>query len=173
MTVDCRANSWNRIPTAGPESVPPGHRYGSGLAAPARSGCRRQPRRHSHFWAPLRRLGCDVRTCNDPESCVDTAREFLPQLLFLDIRMPRKNGLEVAAAMRAANLGKLLIVARTGYTDPTIKGQCLAAGCDLVLHKPIGLSEMHEVLDAARRSQGTAGLDGASPGRSTADASPR
>ena len=103
------------------------------------------------FAALLRRLGCEVQSLNDPGPCVNVVRQFRPQLVFLDIGMPRTDGLQVAAALRAENLGRFLLVARTGYADADLKRKCLDAGFDLVLYKPDEITAVRQTLDAARQ----------------------
>ena len=48
----------------------------------------------------LRYEGHDVRTAHDGHEGLTAAREFLPDVVLLDLMMPGMSGLEVAAALR-------------------------------------------------------------------------
>jgi CheY-like chemotaxis protein len=100
------------------------------------------------MWLEL--MQCEVRTCVDPEHCLQIAREFQPHLVFLDLAMPGMSGFEVAQRFRDAQLPPFLLVARTGYADARTKTECLQRGFNLVLPKPVDLDEMKRLLDTAR-----------------------
>ena len=64
--------------------------------------------------AVLELLGCPVRTCYDGFSALVIAEEFDPQVCLLDLRMPRMDGLELAARLKnRAGDRPLLLVATT------------------------------------------------------------
>jgi CheY-like chemotaxis protein len=100
------------------------------------------------MWLEL--MHCEVRTCDDPEYCLQIARDFQPHLVFLDLAMPGMSGFEVARRFRDAQLPPFLLVARTGYADARTKAECLQSGFNLVLSKPVDLDEMKRLLDTAR-----------------------
>lgn len=69
---------------------------------------------------------------------IDKAIREQPDLILLDIGLPRFDGYETAAAMRAfPSLATTLIVALTAYTNPGDRERILTAGCNGYIAKPI------------------------------------
>lgn len=69
---------------------------------------------------------------------IDMAIREAPDLILLDIGLPRFDGYETAAAMRAfPSLAGSLIVALTAYTNPGDRERILTAGCNGYIAKPI------------------------------------
>ena len=98
--------------------------------------------------------GVELYTASDGEEALAAIEAQRPDLVFLDVMMPRRNGLEVARAVRD-ELGK----ADTHIVLLTAKGQAvdreagLAAGANRYLTKPFDPDELlaiaHEVLGTA------------------------
>ena len=96
---------------------------------------------------------CEVETAADGYEALIKVGSFEPDLLVLDIRMPRINGLEVCRRLRgdAKTSGiKILAVTAFGSTD---EEKVLEAGADVCLHKPIPLDEFHAQVDELLRSR--------------------
>ncbi len=69
---------------------------------------------------------------------IDKATREPPDLILLDIGLPRFDGYETAAALRAfPSLATTLIVALTAYTNPGDRERILTAGCNGYIAKPI------------------------------------
>jgi CheY-like chemotaxis protein len=65
------------------------------------------------------------------------AREFTPEIVFLDLGMPVMDGYETAAALRRLpGLEKVWIVALSGWNDQATLARTHAAGFDYHLTKP-------------------------------------
>src|SRR5690606_25092635 len=56
----------------------------------------------------LRIRGAEIRTAKDGVEAIEAAAEFRPEVVFLDIGMPRLDGYEAARRMRAEPWGKEL-----------------------------------------------------------------
>jgi two-component system CheB/CheR fusion protein len=83
------------------------------------------------------------------------AQLFKPALVFLDLRMPGEDGCEVVArALRDGTLPPALYVCLTGVSEPAAESQCLAAGFNFFVHKPIQPEALREILRAARSHAG-------------------
>lgn len=66
----------------------------------------------------LEALGCKVRVASDGETGLDLIRRTQPDLILLDIMMPRMNGYELCARIQQdPDLGRTPIVVITGITD--------------------------------------------------------
>jgi DNA-binding response OmpR family regulator len=85
----------------------------------------------------LRSAGCDVLPAGDGEEALRLAEEHRPDLVVLDVAMPRVDGREATAAIRAsealAGVPVLLISASTSDADRDL---ALSSGADAFVSKP-------------------------------------
>jgi CheY-like chemotaxis protein len=85
----------------------------------------------------LRASGHEVRTARDGLEAVEEAARFLPEVLVLDLGMPRLNGYEAARRIRQQEWGKeMLLIALTGWGQQEDRGRSQQAGFDAHLVKP-------------------------------------
>lgn len=95
----------------------------------------------------LRALGHEVITASDGEEALKRIPDFSPSLIILDIDMPRMNGYEVAAQIKAdPRFHALKLVALTGYSQPDDFKRTKAAGFSAHLVKPVSLDRLKQVL---------------------------
>jgi len=100
------------------------------------------------------------------EEAVALFRERRPDLVFMDLQMPGKDGFEAAAEIRAFESEndpeeeRCCIVALTADVLPETRGECLAAGMDDYLSKPARWGEIRAVLE---RCLGTDARGGRAP----------
>ena len=75
------------------------------------------------------------------------ARDFAPDVAFLDIGMPDMNGYETAAALKTvAGLDTIMLVALTGWGDERDRARAKQAGFDHHLTKPADLAAIEQLL---------------------------
>jgi PAS domain S-box-containing protein len=95
--------------------------------------------------------GHDTRVANDGEQAVRTAHEFRPEIVFLDIGMPGKDGYEVARELRdSADTREAVLVALTGWGAKDDRARSRRAGFDHHLTKPAGLAAVDGLLAQLR-----------------------
>jgi PAS domain S-box-containing protein len=100
-------------------------------------------------------LGLQTRSVYDGHQALSAAREFLPDVILLDIGLPGMDGYEVAHALRAdARLAHTRIVALTGWGSEQDRDRALAAGFDHHLTKPVDPAVLEDLL---RRLEAQAG----------------
>jgi two-component system, OmpR family, response regulator MprA len=87
----------------------------------------------------LRHEGYEVRTAGDGVEALDTAAEFVPDLVVLDLGLPRLDGLEVCRQLRADSDVPILILTARTETDDRVTG--LDSGADDYLVKPFERQE--------------------------------
>lgn len=75
-------------------------------------------------------------------------REARPHLLVLDLGLPGKHGVEIAAAVKAAWGEALKVLVLTGDLSPASVRQALAAGADGYMHKSEDTSELLQAVAA-------------------------
>jgi two-component system response regulator (stage 0 sporulation protein F) len=93
----------------------------------------------------LTREGHLVTTQNDPDLALGSARSQDFDLVLLDIRMPKTNGVEVLKRMHPL-LPNARFVMITGSAADDLVGETFSAGATLCLSKPIDLQQVKEVL---------------------------
>jgi signal transduction histidine kinase len=104
-------------------------------------------------------LGHRVHALYDPLLALDAVASFEPEIAFLDVGMPKLNGLELAGMIRATAAGSsIVLVALTGWGQDDDRRRSRDAGFDYHIVKPIGLDEIERIcrLEARPRSS-TAG----------------
>jgi PAS domain S-box-containing protein len=111
----------------------------------------------SSMSAALRAIGHDVRVANDGTECIDACRGFLPDVLLLDIGMPRLDGYDTARIMRREPWGGgITIVAMTGWGQDDDVRRAMQAGFDHHLTKPVDFESLLAILaDCAPRTSKT------------------
>jgi PAS domain S-box-containing protein len=93
-------------------------------------------------------LGNEVRTARDGVEAIAMVQSFAPEIVLMDVAMPRMNGYEAARRLRALPGGeKLIIVALTGWGLEADRERSREAGCDGHLVKPVSLMELEAMLD--------------------------
>jgi len=100
----------------------------------------------------LQAYGHEARVAYDGESGLQLARSFRPDVVLLDLGMPRLNGYEVARRLRRdEGLHDALLVALTGHAGEDSR-RSAEAGFDLYLLKPADLGQLQRLLaEAAAR----------------------
>ena len=87
----------------------------------------------------LRHEGYEVRTAGDGVEALDAAAEFIPDLVVLDLGLPRLDGIEVCRQLRAEGDVPILILTARTETDDRVTG--LDSGADDYLVKPFERQE--------------------------------
>jgi two-component system, OmpR family, alkaline phosphatase synthesis response regulator PhoP len=85
--------------------------------------------------------GYQVITAQDGDEAIEKAKQYLPDLIILDIMMPGKNGVEVCEILRAQNGFKdTLIMFLTALSDEATQIKGLTTGADDYISKPVSPS---------------------------------
>jgi signal transduction histidine kinase/CheY-like chemotaxis protein len=101
----------------------------------------------------LRNLGHDVRTAHDGLEAVDEAAAFQPDVVLLDIGLPKLNGYDVARRIRDQRGTDVVLIAVTGWGQAEDRRLSREAGFDHHLTKPINLDALQQLLTAGRSSR--------------------
>jgi PAS domain S-box-containing protein len=92
-------------------------------------------------------LGSEVRTAHDGLQAIEEAERYRPDVVLMDVGMPRLNGYEATRRIRAQAWGRdLLIIALTGWGQEDDKARSHEAGCDGHLTKPVSLTDLESLL---------------------------
>jgi len=107
----------------------------------------------------LQLKGHQVATAYDGEGAIDAAREFDPQVVLLDIGLPRLDGYTVARRIRDAGGPGLLLIALTGYGQKEDRVRAAAAGFDYHFVKPADPREIQAAIERGRNTAGEPALE--------------
>jgi CheY-like chemotaxis protein len=99
--------------------------------------------------------GYEVATAEDGEEALAKAWALAPDLILLDIALPKVDGWEVARRLRAdPATAKTAILALTAHALGELRKKALDVGCDGVVTKPVIPRELErqirEALDRGR-----------------------
>lgn len=99
--------------------------------------------------------GYETKTAYDGAAALELARAFRPQVVFLDIGLPGKDGYQVARELRTLpEMHSALLVALTGYGQDEDRRRASAAGFDAFQVKPVAADALETLLSdhfAARK----------------------
>lgn len=91
--------------------------------------------------------GFNVVTAEDGLQAIEQAETHKPDLILMDIQMPKLNGLETIRRLRAApEFATVPIIALTALAMPGDREYCLEAGANEYLAKPVSLKKLLAVI---------------------------
>jgi len=92
--------------------------------------------------------GFEVAVARDGVEALELAAARPPDLVLMDVQMPRLDGIEVTRRLRAgAAFAKTPIVALTALAMPGDEERCREAGANAYLSKPVGMQGLVETID--------------------------
>jgi signal transduction histidine kinase len=98
----------------------------------------------------LQLAGHDVRTACDGVQALEVAKAFEPEIVLLDLGMPRMDGYEVARQFRLGPLGRrVTLIALTGWGQQQDRDRTAEAGFDAHLVKPVAEAQLFNALVTA------------------------
>jgi DNA-binding response OmpR family regulator len=97
----------------------------------------------------LRMEGYEVRLAGDGVTALDVAHGFLPDLVILDLGLPRMDGIEVAKTLRQTDDVPILVLTARDAVEARVEG--LDSGADDYLVKPFERQELLARLRALLR----------------------
>jgi len=97
----------------------------------------------------LAKHGHLMRTAHDGHAALTAAAEFAPQVILLDIGLPKLDGFRVARQIRQQqSLQSACLIAVTGFGQPEDRRAAYDAGFDHFLVKPIDPTELLAILES-------------------------
>jgi len=109
----------------------------------------------------LRLYGHEVRLAHDGEAALEEAQSFRPDVIFLDLILPKMDGYEVARRLRLEpGRSGLTLVAMTGYGHEEERRRTREAGFQAHLVKPVNFDMLRDLLSSlpANQSRNERGL---------------
>lgn len=104
--------------------------------------------------------GYRVVTAEDGEEALAKAFELIPDLILMDLSLPRLDGWAATRRLKGDSRTKgIPVVALTGHALHTERERALAAGCDDVITKPVVprdlLAQVEQLLGRGRTADGS------------------
>jgi PAS domain S-box-containing protein len=95
----------------------------------------------------LKSFGNEVRTAHDGLAAVEMAAQYLPDVVFMDLGMPKLNGYDAARRIRQQTWGgQMILVALTGWGQDEDRARTRAAGFNEHFVKPIDSDTLRSFL---------------------------
>lgn len=99
------------------------------------------------LWGHVVQVGYD-------ESAVALAQEHQPEVILLDVGMPRVDGFTIARRLRETiPASQAIIIAVTGFHDEATERRCYESGFNHFLVKPVDSASLRALLDARLRAR--------------------
>lgn len=93
--------------------------------------------------AYLEDLGCEVRTATDGQEAIDAVAERRPDLILLDVMMPRMSGFQVCSRIkRDSATADIPVVMVTALNEVSDVERAVESGADDFLTKPVNRLEL-------------------------------
>jgi len=95
----------------------------------------------------VKMLGNTVETAEDGQQAIEVAERFRPEIILMDLGMPKMNGYEAARHIRQQEWGRdILLIALTGWGQQEDRDRTKDAGFDHHLVKPAEPSEIQRLI---------------------------
>ncbi len=111
---------------------------------------KRQKERHDEMMgavADMQRRGRRAEVQAIVQEAAEAARAFRPEVVLLDIGLPRLNGYDACRAIRRQPWGeRMVLIALTGWGQEEDKWRAAAAGFDHHLTKPVAPADLARLL---------------------------
>lgn len=97
----------------------------------------------------LTKKGYEVATAEDGQEAVDKIGDVKPDIVLMDMSLPRMDGLEATRRIKAhPELGAVPVVVLTANATTGDRDDAMAAGCDAFETKPVNLPQLLETMAA-------------------------
>lgn len=98
----------------------------------------------------LKIRGFDVVTAFNGESCLKVAAKEMPDLILLDVNMPRLNGFQVCRALKENNVTKgIPVIMLTALAEEKYLTEALKRGASCFISKPFSIIDLGYEIDTA------------------------
>jgi CheY-like chemotaxis protein/two-component sensor histidine kinase len=96
----------------------------------------------------LRHKGYRTYIANDGREGILKAKQEHPQIILMDVMMPDMNGMEATKQLRTdPTMNDVIIIGLTALAMPSDREQCIAAGMNDHLGKPVQMQELIKIIE--------------------------
>jgi two-component system alkaline phosphatase synthesis response regulator PhoP len=104
---------------------------------------------HFYLQRKFEKLGYSVCTAEDGQEALDKAFSERPDIILLDVKLPKLDGIEVCRRLKSSDMTKqipIIILSAKAQSDEIAAG--LEAGADRYLCKPVGFPDILKEIKA-------------------------
>lgn len=106
--------------------------------------------------ALLAKIDCDTEMAVDGQDTLNKVESFHPDLILLDVMMPKLNGFEVCRKLKADPVNsRIMILMVTALSELGDIERAVAAGTDDFLSKPVNSHELQKRVSNMLKLKGT------------------
>ena len=106
--------------------------------------------------ALLAKIDCDTEMAVDGQDTLNKVESFRPDLILLDVMMPKLNGFEVCRKLKADPVhARIMILMVTALSELGDIERAVAAGTDDFLSKPVNSHELQKRVSNMLKLKGT------------------
>lgn len=106
--------------------------------------------------ALLAHVDCDTEIAVDGQDTLDKVKSFKPDLILLDVMMPKKNGFEVCRAIKTdPATSRIMVLMVTALSELGDIERAVEAGTDDFLSKPVNSLEFQKRVKNMLKLKGT------------------
>lgn len=91
----------------------------------------------------LQMAGCETVVAADGEQAIQLAREFAPDIIFMDLRLPGADGIDTTRQIIRESGRLIRVVATSASVLDGERERCLAGGCDEFVAKPFHADQIY------------------------------
>ena len=95
----------------------------------------------------MKKSGFETSVARDGDEALAEVERFGPDLVLLDVMMPKRDGFEVCQTLRAAGQAQLKIVLLTAKGRETEMAKGLAIGADAYVTKPFSTRDLVDLVN--------------------------
>ena len=106
--------------------------------------------------ALLANIDCDTEIAVDGQETLDKVKSFKPDLILLDVMMPKKNGFEVCRTVKSdPTTSRIMVLMVTALSELGDVERAVEAGTDDFLSKPVNSLEFQKRVKNMLKLKGT------------------
>jgi len=106
--------------------------------------------------ALLANIDCDTEIAVDGQDTLDKVKSFKPDLILLDVMMPKKNGFEVCRTVKSdPTTSRIMVLMVTALSELGDVERAVEAGTDDFLSKPVNSLEFQKRVKNMLKLKGT------------------
>lgn len=94
----------------------------------------------------LKKKNAVIFTANNGEQAVELARQYKPDFILMDLKLPGISGLEAIRRIKEF-LPSTIIIAQTAFVSDSDRNDALSSGCSEYITKPLSSEKIYTAIE--------------------------